>query len=120
MGRKRGRDLARSSAIRSEPIGPTAPDGAGVEPIAEAATSDPAPITYPKQIPAAVFAKLIGRSLRTLRNWDEAGLTHPEVRNSRRYYGADDLAAALTGKGRRGPRQGSMINYLLRDWETGS
>lgn len=74
-----------------------------------------------KQIPAAAFAALVGRSLRTLRNWDKAGLTHPEMRGSRRYYGADDLAAVLSaGMGRRGPREGSIIRYLGINWDNGA
>jgi hypothetical protein len=96
-------------------------DSSAIEPDAEAAASDPAPITGSKQIPAAVFAKLVGRSLRTLRNWDEAGLTHPEMRGSRRYYGADDVTAVLApGRGRRGPREGSIINFVVINWDTGS
>ena len=56
-----------------------------------------------------------------MRNWDEAGLTHPERRRSRRYYGAADLAAVLApGRGRRGPREGSTIKYLGADWDSGS
>jgi hypothetical protein len=91
-----------------------------VEAGAEAASGF-APSTGPKQIPAAKFAALVGRSLRTLRNWDEAGLTHPEIRNSRRYYGAEDLAAVLApGLGRKGPRVGSRIRYLLENWDSGT
>jgi hypothetical protein len=91
-----------------------------VEPDAEAATSDPALGTGSKLIPAAAFAALVGRSLRTLRNWDEAGLTQPEMRRSRRYYGADDLAAVLAvGTGRKGPREGSVIKYLTVAWDNG-
>ena len=92
-----------------------------VEPGAEASAPDPALGAGSKRIPAAVFAALVGRSLRTLRNWDEAGLTHPEMRGSRRYYGDADLAAVLApGRGRRGPREGSTIKYLGADWDNGS
>ena len=99
----------------------TCEGGPAVVPGAESAASGPTPGTDSKQIPAAVFAALVGRSLRTLRNWDEAGLTHPEMRNSRRYYGADDLAAVLTsGRSRRGPREGSIVRYLGPDWDGGS
>jgi hypothetical protein len=83
---------------------------------ANVAASDPTSGIGPKRIPAAAFAALVGRSLRTLRNWDEAGLTHPEMRSSRRYYGADDLAAVLAlGTGRKGPREGSILKYLAAD-----
>jgi hypothetical protein len=69
---------------------------------------------------AAVFAALVGRDLSTLRNWDKAGLTHPEMRRSRRYYGADDLAAVLAnGTGRKGAREGSLINYMDLRWDNG-
>lgn len=72
-----------------------------------------------KRIPAAKFAALVGRDLRTLSNWDKAGITHPEVRRSRRYYGADDIAAVLKlGGGRKGPRAGSPIKYLAADWDS--
>ena len=99
----------------------TCEGGPAVVPGAEAAALDPAPGTDSKQIPAAVFAALVGRGLRTLRNWDKARLTHPEMRNSRRYYGADDLAAVLAcGRGRRGPREGSIVRYLGTDWDSGS
>ncbi|WP_128080162.1 MerR family transcriptional regulator [Roseicella frigidaeris] len=82
---------------------------------------DPTPDIVPKQIPAATFAKLVGRGLRTLRNWDQAGLTRPEMRRSRRYYGADDLAAVLScGPGRTGPREGSPIKYIAADWDSGA
>lgn len=105
----------------SEPTGCLPSDGSGVEPGADAAAPESAPGTGSKEIPAAVFAALVGRSLRTLRNWDEAGLTQPEMRNSRRYYGAADLAAVLAaGRGRRGPREGSIIKYLTADWDEGT
>jgi hypothetical protein len=66
-----------------------------------------------KSIPAARFAALVGRDLRTLSNWDEAGITHPEVRRSRRYYATDDIKAVLKlGGGRKGARPGSPIKYL--------
>ncbi|MFC7694984.1 MerR family transcriptional regulator [Paeniroseomonas aquatica] len=88
-------------------------NGPASKPDAEAAALEPAYSTSFKEIPAAVFAALVGRTLRTLRNWDEAGLTHPEMRNSRRYYGATDLAAVVaSGLGRRGPREGSAIRHL--------
>ncbi|WP_380070741.1 MerR family transcriptional regulator [Dankookia sp. GCM10030260] len=90
-------------------------------PGADAAAPDPAPDTNSKQIPAAAFATLVGRSLRTLRSWDEAGLTHPEMRNSRRYYGAADLVAVLAlGTSRKGPREGSSIKYLTAVWDNGT
>ena len=105
------------AAAGSEPTSHLQLDG----PAVELAASDPAPSTSPKQIPAVAFAALVGRSLRTLRNWDEAGLTHPEMRNCRRYYGAADLAAVLaSGRGRRGPREGSIIKYLGVGWDNGS
>lgn len=105
----------------SEPIGRAPSDGSPVEPGAEATASDPAPGIGFKKIPAAAFAVLVGRSLRTLRNWDEAGLTHPEMRRSRRYYDAADLAAVLApGRGRRGPREGSIIKYIGVDWDNGT
>ena len=109
------------AAAGSGPTGRMPSDDSAVEPGAEAAASDPALGAGSKRIPAAVFAALVGRSLRTLRNWDEAGLTQPEVRGSRRYYGAADLAAVLApGRGRRGPREGSIIKYLGVDWDNGA
>jgi hypothetical protein len=96
------------------------PDGLPAELDAEAVASGFAPGTGRKNIPAAAFAALVGRSLRTLRNWDEAGLTHPEVRRSRRYYDATDLAAVLASdRGRRGPREGSIVKYMEEDWDSG-
>jgi len=71
-----------------------------------------------KRIAAATFAALVGRDLRTLSNWDKAGITHPEVRRSRRYYGTDDIEAVLQIAGRKGARPGSPINYLAADWES--
>jgi len=71
-----------------------------------------------KQISAAAFAALVGRDLRTLSNWDKAGITHPEIRRSRRYYGAADIEAVLRlGSGRKGAREGSPIKYLPADWD---
>ena len=85
------------------------------------AALDPTHFTDLKEIPATRFAALVGRSLRTLRNWDEAGLTHPEWRNSRRYYGIDDLRAVLAYRvGQMGARQGSPINYLAINWDSGT
>jgi hypothetical protein len=71
-------------------------------------------------IPAETFAALVGRSLRTLRNWDRAGLTCPVVIKRRRYYRADDVAAVLSGcNGRPGPRAGSLIKYLSANIDDG-
>lgn len=108
------------AAAGSEPIGRMPFDDSPIEADAEAVASDPSPGTGSKKIPAAVFAALVGRGLRTLRNWDEAGLTHPEMRGSRRYYDATDLAAVLVpDRGRRGPREGSVIKYMGVDWDNG-
>jgi hypothetical protein len=96
-----------------EPAGCLSFNDPAAKPDADAAAFGSAHGTGLKEIPAAVFAALVGRTLRTLRNWDEAGLTHPEMRNSRRYYGATDLAAVVASSlGRRGPREGSAIRYL--------
>lgn len=82
---------------------------------------DNPPVIATKSIPAATFAALTGRSLRTLRSWDQAGLTQPEVRRSRRYYGAEDVAAVRAlGHGRKGAREGSLIKYLPADWDNGT
>lgn len=80
---------------------------------------DPKPDIVPKRIPAATFARLVGRGLRTLRNWDQAGLTRPETRRSRRYYGVEDLAAVLAcDASRMGPREGSPIKYIAASWDS--
>lgn len=72
-----------------------------------------------KNIPARRFAALFGRGLRTVTNWDEARITHPEIRRSRRYYGADDIKAVLNLVGsRKGARPGSPIKYLGEDWDS--
>jgi len=93
-------------------------DNSAVEPGAENTVFDSTSITSSKRIPAAAFAVLVDRTLRTLRNWDEAGLTHPEMRGNRRYYGADDLAAVLASdRGRKGAREGSIIKYLGVNWD---
>lgn len=109
-----------SEAAGPEPISRMSPDILPLD-SPDKAAFDSALNAAPKKIPAARFAALVGRSLRTLRNWDEAGLTHPERRNFRRYYGADDLAAVLSpGLGRKGPRVGSSIRYLLAKYDTGT
>lgn len=74
--------------------------------------------TDAKDIPAAVFAALVGRDLRTLSAWDKAGITHPEVRCRRRYYGTADIAGVLKLGGRKGPREGSLIKYISADWDS--
>lgn len=71
-------------------------------------------------IPAATFAALVGRSLRTLANWDRAGMTGPVMIRGRRYYRAADVAALLAhGDGRKGPREGSMIKYIGPSCDSG-
>ena len=71
-------------------------------------------------IPAETFAALVGRSLRTLRNWDRASLTCPVVIKRRRYYRAEDVAAVLSGgDGGPGPRAGSLIKYLTANIDDG-
>lgn len=107
--------MPTNDAVASAPGSP--PDGLPAELDAEAVA--PSRIGS-KTIPAAAFAALAGRSLRTLRDWDEAGLTRPEVRRSRRYYDASDLAAVRApGRGRRGPREGSIIKYIEADLDSG-
>lgn len=106
---------------KSKPGDDVAFGGSSFETRVDAAALDSAPGSGSKDIPAAAFAALVGRSLRTLRNWDKASLTHPEMRNSRRYYGAADVAAVLSsGKGRKGPRKDSIINYIAADWDNGT
>lgn len=76
--------------------------------------------TAPDRIPAALFAALVGRTLRTLHSWDRSGLTKPQVVNGRRYYSAADVAAVCAqSTGRMGPRAGSKIKYLEAYWDTG-
>jgi hypothetical protein len=67
-------------------------------------------------IPAAKFAAAVGRGLRTLTNWDLAGVIHPVIKRRRRYYRlADIIALASEETGPLGPRAGSRIKYLISD-----
>jgi hypothetical protein len=65
-------------------------------------------------IPAGDFAALVGRTLRTLSNWDREGLTHPIMIRRRRYYTvAEAEAIARKDPGAGSARPGSKIKHLL-------
>ncbi|MEO3475906.1 MerR family transcriptional regulator [Roseomonas sp. CAU 1739] len=107
--------VASEQTVHDEPKDATASLDAVVAP------NEPNHDINPKDIPAATFAALVGRNLRTLSRWDNAGLTHPEIRRSRRYYSVSDLAAVLVaGMGCKGPRPGSLIKYLPLNFDNGT
>lgn len=49
-------------------------------------------------LPAAEVARLFGRTLRTLANWERAGLLVPIRLRRQRYYRVAELQALLTGE----------------------
>ena len=55
------------------------------------------PLAPPDLLPAADVARLFGRTLRTLSNWERAGLLIPIRIRRQRYFRLRDLEALLCG-----------------------
>lgn len=64
-------------------------------------------------VSAAQLARLCGRCLRTLADWDKVGATHPVIRRGRRYYRLPEVLLAIAnGTPGVNPRPGSIIKQL--------
>jgi phage terminase Nu1 subunit (DNA packaging protein) len=55
------------------------------------------PLAPPDLLPAADVARLFGRTLRTLSNWERAGLLIPIRIRRQRYFRLRDVEALLRG-----------------------